>query len=104
MTATPTPLTEPAGGVPPVLTSAAEFADTAQRLADGTGPVAVDTERASGYRYSQRAYLIQLKRAGAGSFLLDPTHEPGALSPADRGADRTRVGAPCRRPGPAVSA
>ena len=81
MTATPTPLTEPAGGVPPVLTSAAEFADTAQRLADGTGPVAVDTERASGYRYSQRAYLIQLKRAGAGSFLLDPTHEPGALSP-----------------------
>ncbi len=81
MTATPTPLTEPAGGVPPVLTSAAEFSDAAALLAAGNGPVAVDTERASGYRYSQRAYLIQLKRAGAGSFLLDPTVEPDALAP-----------------------
>ena len=81
MTDTPTPLTEPAGGVPPVLTSADEFADTARRLAGGTGPIAVDTERASGYRYSQRAYLIQLKRTGAGSFLLDPTLDPEALTP-----------------------
>jgi ribonuclease D len=34
--------------------------------------VAVDAERASGYRYSQRAYLVQLRRAGAGSALIDP--------------------------------
>ena len=40
----------------------------------GTGPVAVDTERASGYRYWQRAYLVQLRRAGAGTVLIDPTN------------------------------
>ena len=38
----------------------------------GTGPIAIDTERASGFRYSQRAYLIQLYRRGAGTFLFDP--------------------------------
>ncbi|MFT4085518.1 MAG: HRDC domain-containing protein, partial [Nocardioides sp.] len=41
-------------------------------LAAGTGPVAVDAERASGYRYSARAYLIQLRREGAGTWLIDP--------------------------------
>ena len=76
-----TPLTHPREGVPPVLTSPAEFAETAARLAAGTGPIAVDTERASGYRYSQRAYLIQLRRTGSGSFLLDPIEHPNALSP-----------------------
>ena len=42
------------------------------RLAAGNGPVAVDAERAHGFRYSQRAYLIQLRRAGAGTHLIDP--------------------------------
>ncbi|MGH3446044.1 MAG: HRDC domain-containing protein [Nocardioidaceae bacterium] len=42
------------------------------RIAGGSGPVAVDAERASGYRYSQRAYLVQLRRAGAGSAIIDP--------------------------------
>jgi len=41
-------------------------------VAAGTGPVAVDAERASGYRYSSRAYLIQLRRAGSGTHLVDP--------------------------------
>jgi ribonuclease D len=41
-------------------------------MARGSGPVAVDAERASGYRYGQRAYLIQLRRAGAGTALIDP--------------------------------
>lgn len=44
----------------------------AATLAEGTGPVAVDVERASGFRYSQRAYLVQLYRRGAGVFLIDP--------------------------------
>ena len=48
------------------------LADVAQKLAAGTGPVAVDAERASGFRYSQRAYLVQLRRAGAGTVLIDP--------------------------------
>ncbi|WP_267626682.1 ribonuclease D [Gordonia sputi] len=75
------PLLAPADGVPPVLSRAAEFAEAAERLAAGTGPVAVDTERASGYRYSQRAYLVQLRRTGSGSFLLDPISEPETLAP-----------------------
>ena len=43
-----------------------------RRRAAGTGPVAVDAERASGYRYGQKAYLVQLRRAGAGTVLIDP--------------------------------
>jgi ribonuclease D len=45
-------------------------------FATGTGPVAVDAERASGYRYGQRAYLVQLRRAGAGTALIDPVGCP----------------------------
>ncbi|MCL2783846.1 MAG: ribonuclease D [Propionibacteriaceae bacterium] len=41
-------------------------------LTDDPGPVAIDTERASGYRYEQRAYLIQLKTIAAGTHLIDP--------------------------------
>ena len=47
-------------------------------LAAGQGPVAVDTERASGFRYSQRAYLIQMHRSGSGTFLFDPPALVGA--------------------------
>ena len=43
------------------------------QLAIGEGPVGLDAERASGYRYSQRAYLIQVRRHGSGTFLIDPT-------------------------------
>jgi ribonuclease D len=41
-------------------------------LAAGHGPIAIDAERASGFRYSQRAYLIQIFRRGSGTFLFDP--------------------------------
>jgi ribonuclease D len=58
--------------MPPVVESEAAFADCVGALALGTGPVAVDAERASGYRYGQRAYLVQLRRAGAGTVLIDP--------------------------------
>jgi ribonuclease D len=48
-----------------------------QRLVDyiavGTGPVAVDAERASGFRYGGSAYLVQLGRADIGDVLIDPT-------------------------------
>ncbi|TDL43432.1 ribonuclease D [Microbacterium oleivorans] len=47
-------------------------AAAASRLAAGHGPVAVDVERASGFRYSQRAYLIQVYRRGSEVFLFDP--------------------------------
>ena len=65
-------LLEPRDGVPPVTESAAALAEVVERFAAGSGPVAVDAERASGYRYSQRAYLVQLRRAGAGTALVDP--------------------------------
>lgn len=52
----------------------------AAAFAAGHGPVAVDAERASGFRYSQRAYLVQLRRAGAGTALIDPI-PLGDLSP-----------------------
>jgi ribonuclease D len=53
----------------------------ATALAGAKGPVAVDTERASGYRYSQRAYLVQLRREGAGTVLIDPIALGGRLDP-----------------------
>lgn len=59
-----------------VITSPAEYGDAVARLAEGAGPVAVDAERASGFRYSQRAYLIQMYRRGAGTFLFDPPEIP----------------------------
>ena len=59
-------------GLPGVIDTPAALADAVARVAAGTGPVALDAERASGYRYSARAYLIQLRREGAGTFLIDP--------------------------------
>ncbi|MEO7015000.1 MAG: HRDC domain-containing protein [Leifsonia sp.] len=48
------------------------YLEAVGRIAGGTGPIAVDAERASGFKYSQRAYLIQVFRRGAGTFLFDP--------------------------------
>lgn len=55
-----------------VVDSAAGFRAAIDQVAAGTGPVAVDVERASGFRYSQRAYLVQLYRRESGVLLLDP--------------------------------
>jgi ribonuclease D len=66
------PLLEPRDGLPPVVQDDDALAEAIGRLANGDGPVAVDAERASGYRYGQRAYLVQLRRAGAGTMLIDP--------------------------------
>ncbi|MCU1513273.1 MAG: ribonuclease [Microbacteriaceae bacterium] len=49
-----------------------EYLAAVAAIAAGTGPIAIDAERASGFRYSQRAYLIQIFRRGAGVFLFDP--------------------------------
>ncbi len=68
----PVPLLDPREGIPPVTASPEALARVAEAFAAGTGPVAVDAERASGYRYGQRAYLVQLRRAGAGTALVDP--------------------------------
>lgn len=65
-------LTAPQDGTPEPVATPAELADAVGRLAEGSGPVAVDAERASGYRYTHRAYLVQLRRAGTGTILIDP--------------------------------
>jgi ribonuclease D len=70
------PLLEPRDGVPAVVAGPTPLARTIAAFAAGTGPVAVDAERASGYRYGQRAYLVQLRRAGAGTALIDPVGCP----------------------------
>ncbi|MFJ4807230.1 ribonuclease D [Streptomyces longwoodensis] len=72
----PTPLLEPREGIPPVIADEAGLAEVVAAFAAGTGPVAVDAERASGYRYGQRAYLVQLRREGAGTALIDPVACP----------------------------
>lgn len=77
----PVLLTEPAGGVPAVIETPEALRCAAAALAASAGPVAVDTERASGYRYSQRAYLVQLRREGAGTMLVDPIALEGELHP-----------------------
>ena len=45
------PLLEPADGIPDVIQTLDALADVVAAFAAGTGPVAVDAERASGYRY-----------------------------------------------------
>ena len=70
--AQPIPLLVPANGTPPVINSDADLKTAIKELAAGSGPFAVDAERASGFRYSARAYLIQIKRSGGGLHLIDP--------------------------------
>lgn len=71
-TVEPRVLTQPAGGVPDITDTRAQFQEIVQRFEQAQGPVAVDAERAMGYRYSNKDYVIQLKRNGAGIALLDP--------------------------------
>jgi ribonuclease D len=55
-----------------VIDSREGYLAAVEAIAAGSGPIAVDAERASGFRYSQRAYLIQMFRRGSGTFLFDP--------------------------------
>ena len=67
-----TPLLQPAAGTPQVIDTEAAFIEALADLSQGSGPFAVDAERASGFRYSARAYLIQIKRKDGGLHLIDP--------------------------------
>ncbi|WP_369138917.1 HRDC domain-containing protein [Modestobacter versicolor] len=73
---TAVPLLAPRDGLPPTIETSTALVAYADALAAGSGPVAVDAERASGYRYGQSAYLVQLRRAGAGTGLIDPVPLP----------------------------
>ena len=69
---TPAPLLLLRDGLTAVVDTPELLEEACAALATATGPVAIDAERASGYRYSARAYLIQLRREGAGTWLIDP--------------------------------
>jgi len=67
-----TPLLKPADGVPAIIDTEDAFNQALDQLEKGSGPFAFDAERASGFKFSARAYLIQIKRAGGGLHLIDP--------------------------------
>jgi ribonuclease D len=69
-------LLAPREGLPPVIDTSTALVEYADALRSGSGPVAVDAERASGYRYGQKAYLVQLRREGTGTGLIDPIPLP----------------------------
>jgi ribonuclease D len=66
------PLLQPSAGTPEIIDTEEAFRKAIDQLAKGSGPFAVDAERASGFRYSARAYLIQIKRIDGGLHLIDP--------------------------------
>jgi ribonuclease D len=68
----PAPLLVLRDGLPGVIDTDEGLLEAARALGAAEGPVGIDAERASGYRYSNRAYLIQLRREGAGTWLIDP--------------------------------
>lgn len=66
----------PVDGVPDVVADRAALSEAADAVRSGRGPIGLDAERASGYRYGQHAYLVQLRREGAGTWLIDPVACP----------------------------
>lgn len=83
----PRPLLAPRDGTPDLVDTASGLSAAAEALAAAEGPVAVDAERASGYRYGQRAFLVQLHRRGTGTVLVDPVALPDLSPLADAIAD-----------------
>lgn len=67
-----TPLLSPKAGLPKLIESESEFERALEEIAKGEGPIALDAERASGFKYSARAYLIQIFRRDGGLHLIDP--------------------------------
>ncbi len=85
------PLLTPRSGLPELVVDRKGFLAALEALKDGHGPIAVDAERASGYRYSQRAYLIQIFRREGGLHLIDPI----AVSDADLWSEMDRTFKDC---------
>jgi len=73
-------VTAPSEGTPQLIAGAAAIRQAADRLAQGTGWCAVDTERVSGFRYHNRVCLLQIRRAGAGTMLIDVESDPQATT------------------------
>ncbi|MEY2677195.1 MAG: hypothetical protein RL510_1215, partial [Actinomycetota bacterium] len=54
------------------VSSPEELETAIANLREGNGAFCLDAERASGFKYSQRAYLVQVSRQNADIFLIDP--------------------------------
>ncbi|GGC59738.1 ribonuclease D [Hoyosella rhizosphaerae] len=80
-TSAPEPLLAPRDGLPALVDTPEKLADAIDSLAAGRGPLAVDAERASSYRYSARAYLLQFRREQSGTVLIDPIAVGSSLAP-----------------------
>lgn len=72
-------LESPADGIPELSDTPASVEAAVDQLASGSGPLAIDTERAGSFLSNDRACLIQVRREGAGTVLLDPLAAPDAV-------------------------
>ena len=84
----PVLIAQPRGGVPAVVDTPADLERAASRLRSGSAPVALDVERALGFRYGSDPYLVQIRREDVGSFLID-SHALPDLSPLNDGVGST---------------
>ena len=73
-------VTTPSEGTPQLMAGTAAIRQAADQLTQGTGWCAVDTERASGFRYHNRVCLLQIRRTGAGTMLIDVESDPQATT------------------------
>lgn len=84
-------LDTPSSGIPSLINTSEAFLEAAEALSQGQGPIAIDTERASGFRYDDRAFLVQVRRRGVGTLLFAPeghrSEFSAALSPVVNGQD-----------------
>lgn len=70
------PLLHPRDGTPAPISGRAALLELAEALSRTDAPIALDAERASGFRYGGRAFLVQMRRAGVGTALIDPIALP----------------------------
>ncbi|CUW14798.1 3'-5' exonuclease [Propionibacterium freudenreichii subsp. shermanii] len=85
-------LAMPHEGLPELVDSPEALTRCIEALASGTGPVAIDTERAQSFRYTARAYLLQFRRTDSGTWLIDPqAFQPSDGSLADFSALREAI-------------
>lgn len=66
-----------------LIDTAVQLAEACAELAFETGAFAIDAERASGFKYGQRAYLIQVARATGSIYLIDPASISPSFDPND---------------------
>ncbi len=67
----PVLISSPRDGVPAVIDQPQDLEEAARALTGGSTPIAVDVERAQGFRYGADPYLVQVRREDVGTFLVD---------------------------------